>query len=1670
MVSHLVDMGDTPVARLEQDARFSRLRRLGDGAEGGVWAAVDLQRDGQPVVFKWIPPERRLAAERASGLLRRVGSPHLPAIVELFDDAQRGAWLVAEHVAGTALGAGPVPVREAGEETLGVARALAAIHEVGTHHGDVSAANVIRTPGGNVVLIDFGQLGELGCGTPGYLAPEVLGGGGGPAADRFALGCLLAWRLYGQLPWREPAEVVALKGVADVQRRLSALQAEGPRDIPAPVGLLLAALLDPDPSRRAGDTAQVVRRLEQIFGTLTGLDPIVRATTWSIPRRWPYRGLDVEPIVRAIVGQDPSRSGASVPRLVAVVGPPRSGRRRVVDEVMARLSQLRVPARVLGCEQVSAHFGRPGASWLQAWSEARSPASQVVGVADELSWPAAAGQAPLRAALLAAAAAWAQHVAVVELDPTLGAALRALQSDEVMIVEVKPWSRADLLHVLTPAILGPHAGAWVRSVYEAAEGWPGQTLALVEACARRDLERPDADELSEMLSRLGPATDRGTAIARLVASWDDEARHDPSMEVATCTLSAARQCLGTEVHTIARLEVAARRRAGRPVSLGLALDADDVAQIRAQLDIGGEPWPPAALRWAESSASVPADLRCRAARQLVSAGDPKRAAAVADAAPNDPHSQLESARAWAALGRHNHARARLEKLLAADVTVDLGWHARGLMWRLDLDAGQMARVRAQADQLGVFHSSDPSDRRGTGLATARLWAGFAAVQQRDSQAAKRALEAALAALPDGDAPEAASVRARVRQALASELHLGGELRGAVREYAAAIEAFTQAGETVGVLAATASVAALAVPAGWLGEAEARGLTSLRGLIASAQVSALPPALINLVLALTQLGRVAQAERWIDLVANVVAAAGEPSRLSQLRLDRARLEVALARRPRGDLSGRWVEVGERAEACELMQEAADAYLHAAWAWLRSRGEAPPPRAAVSVGDSPRQGPAADHPRVRVGDVVGPANPDVDGSGPSVDEIVARLERIVAAAGDLAVTRRFALLRFAVARRRGDSIAADQRARELAAMPSPVQLRQTGQVELAFVHDRDLLAGLAQGNADLKPAARIAIWRRVASTLEQIMEHVAPLDRPAARDRFVAELGADPVTALAEAGVEPVTNPEPRAAAPDPEGSQATRLLRIYRRFAREENLSALLDQVVEALMELTAAERGIVVVGEGSDRLEVAREVDRQVDAVRVSRSILGKVIETGDAVLSVDAAADLRFGDSRSVSHLNLRSVLAVPLVYRGSVLGAAYIDHRIRRGAFDEQDLRHLEDFANLAALAVAHARALGRLRAQAEALETQQDQLARLLAEREAEVADLRAEARLAGLDVRQHRGMIGACPAMQRVFALIERLGASRVPVVVHGESGTGKELVARAIHDASDRRERPFVAENCGAVPDSLLESVLFGHVRGAFTGAERPRAGLFEAADGGTIFLDEIGEMSAAMQTSLLRVLQEGEVRRIGETQTRKVDVRVIAASNRSLDDLVATGSFRKDLFYRIQVVKIDLPALRDRREDLPDLIAHFLARHGGERLHVGAHAMRLLLGYGWPGNVRELENEVQRWVALAEDKIRPDDLSAGIRAAIEGELEDPDDLNLRSRVDRLERALIDRALERTEGNQTRAAALLGLSRFGLQKKLRRLQLEATSEGSQASSPPKDKHEPPTAVTKGTRSC
>jgi transcriptional regulator with GAF, ATPase, and Fis domain len=533
-------------------------------------------------------------------------------------------------------------------------------------------------------------------------------------------------------------------------------------------------------------------------------------------------------------------------------------------------------------------------------------------------------------------------------------------------------------------------------------------------------------------------------------------------------------------------------------------------------------------------------------------------------------------------------------------------------------------------------------------------------------------------------------------------------------------------------------------------------------------------------------------------------------------------------------------------------------------------------------------------------------------------------------------------------------------------------------------------------------------------------------------------------------------------------------RVTRALLSETELSSLLRLIVDSALALLGGERGFVLLAgkvAGEDvkdpremKVRVARSFDRSdipVPATRISTGIAHRVLENGRPLISVDAGNDERFSAMASVEELHLRSVMCFPIAVDGRTEGVLYVDNRMQRGAFSEQDLEEAELFAGQAAIAIKNARLVAELRERnqrllqsAEQIQSLNEQLGRKVRDQGSELAVLRVE-------LERERGrydyssIVGASDAMKRVFGELDRIIPTELPVLIHGESGTGKELIARAIHFNGPRKERPFVVENCAALPDALLESELFGHVRGAFTGADRAKKGLLEQASGGTLFLDEIGDMSSEMQKKLLRVLQEGEVRPLGSNQVVKVDVRLLSASHQDLGQLVKEGKFREDLYYRVNVLALELPPLRGRLEDIPLLAGALLARAARESGRVAPQlsheVLAALAGYDWPGNVRELENEMRRVLLLAEETVMLEQLTPAILEPADqatGPLV-PAPLvvgDLRLAVETFERTAIDEALRRAGGNKSRAAKELGISRFALQRKLEKYGLSPGSDG------------------------
>jgi Nif-specific regulatory protein len=423
----------------------------------------------------------------------------------------------------------------------------------------------------------------------------------------------------------------------------------------------------------------------------------------------------------------------------------------------------------------------------------------------------------------------------------------------------------------------------------------------------------------------------------------------------------------------------------------------------------------------------------------------------------------------------------------------------------------------------------------------------------------------------------------------------------------------------------------------------------------------------------------------------------------------------------------------------------------------------------------------------------------------------------------------------------------------------------------------------------------------------------------------------------------------------------------------------------------------------------------------MSRAVLRRVLRDRAAVLAANASAEL--GSSESIMGAQIRSTIGVPLWRGDKILGVLECDNRASAGLFDQRDLDLLLVLCGQAALAIDNALLYQELKVAEEKLRGENRYL----------------RARQQGVSFEN---IIGCSPPMKAIFAQLEKVIDTRATVCISGETGTGKELIANAVHSQSRRRDKMFVAQNCAALPETLLESELFGHKKGAFTGADHDKKGLFEIADGGTLFLDEIAEMSLTLQAKLLRVLQEGEVRPVGASRSRTVDVRIICATNKSLQKEVEANRFRQDLFYRLMVFPIHLPPLRERVEDIPLLVQHFLKKYTAEMRKsvagVSQEAMHQLCAYAWPGNIRELENEVQRLVIQVDDGalVGPENLSPQIRK-VESLVErvSPPRGTLKEMLDHVERWLLIQALKEHGNNKTQTAAALGITREGLHKKL-----------------------------------
>ncbi len=479
------------------------------------------------------------------------------------------------------------------------------------------------------------------------------------------------------------------------------------------------------------------------------------------------------------------------------------------------------------------------------------------------------------------------------------------------------------------------------------------------------------------------------------------------------------------------------------------------------------------------------------------------------------------------------------------------------------------------------------------------------------------------------------------------------------------------------------------------------------------------------------------------------------------------------------------------------------------------------------------------------------------------------------------------------------------------------------------------------------------------------------------------------------------------------------------------INRLLEKILDLTIEIMEAERGFILLREGKElEVKTARNMDRQsiADMSDFSRTIVENVEKKGERIITANAQTEPRFKDRKSIAKFKLLSILCVPFRIKDRVVGAIYIDDRRKKDAFTSEDLAFLRAFCDQAAIALENAKLIEELKTANKLLELENIDM-------KDQITHLRT-----AVEERYNFGnLIGKSKPMQKVYNVLEKIIKYDSSVIIEGETGTGKEIVANIIHYNGPKKDRNFIIVNSSAIPESLLESELFGYVKGAFTGATQDKLGLFEIADGGTIFLDEIAELDQNVQVKLLRVLQDGELRRVGATKSKKVDVRVIAATNRDLQKQVKKGKFRDDLYYRLNVMSIKMPPLKERKVDIP-LLAAYILRKFRQKLHKNItgftpEALYFLQNYHWPGNVRELENIIERAIVMAEGKkITEKELPKSLTQREPGE--DKEVVFPCSLAD-MEKRHIIAAFKAAGGNKRKAIKILDISRPTLDKKIKK---------------------------------
>ncbi len=1569
--------------------RYRFLRRLGAGAAGGVYLVEDRVHGGPPIALKLL--EHSSAPAFRSSFAREfavLASLSLPGVAQVYDlgrmpsgqEVPEGPFFTRAFVDGEPLDAW-ARTRELeaiAAQLVRVLELVSRLHRMGIVHGDLKPANIVIDHDQTPHLIDFGlalRLGSAldarlsGSGTPLFMAPELFRGSEPSiASDVYALGATIWTLTTGRPPFAE-------LGGGALQAKLSGMLPHAEPSAGLRHVLLQAALAALAAERRARlPSADELAAMIERGLRRSNPPPSEQPSAVFVPPRPRGREQVLEEIEQAL----------RLPGVVALCGARGMGKSTLLRELKWR-------AQLEGRQVYELRFRGEASGGLQQLRAQQQPggvslADPVDGLLSVLD--AGEGEPPAVLSiddleLADAEFARALPLALYELGdraPSLvvgcgeatNARLLALSPRRVWTLEALS---EDILGMLVREVLGTADALLVDALVRHANGNPG---LLVEALAQVFV-RPDitAREVSQLRSgeigsgllqlrfqQLSPQAQG--ALALLVA-----ARASPQAQLPEAMLRAA---LGDALSAV-RAELSAHRL----ISMG--------AEGYRPNDAALSEWLRHAARdllsqMAQRALSLPASAELRPvllAELAYAAGDRSRLyATVRDAIdelrrrgglqqalelarvalPGAPAElgfslRLSMAELQEGLGDLEGSVTLAEALLAEPgAPKELTTRARLIAGRAHVARGDLG---AAAQVLSVLSQADSGElfapacrelarvhlRRGDREQVARVVARGLSAASVDDPARPEllAIEATLASM----AGERALADARFGEALRLASALGERDLAQVLGYQAM--AFERAGE----LSAAASTYERALSA-----ARSAGDIGLMGNYAS-----------NYGTISFRLGRTDVAAEHYALAGRLARRAGRFATVVLAQNNLATLHIHIGAFERGQAiaeaslsdAERWGLQTFQAHALHILGDVA------ARQGLTDEALARYDAAARLFEQVARMRELAEVCLDAAECLLDRAGvSDASASAPRLS----RARTLIEAEGIEDLRTRLKLLLARARAANGDLEGALSDLERLSSCELKEHERELGwQVLEAQAQFHRLLGSEVLARKCLMDAAEI-IEREAARVPREVRDGF----RAVPRRRAVLEAATATASLTTSHGSATVSGDASARGL----NARLSRLLEIIKRLARERDLARLLERITDAAVELSGAERGFVLLLDGEGQLTphtVRASAGREQDpSVAFSRSIAEAVLIDGEPIVTVNARDDRRVNEFMSVHKLALKSVACVPIRGPERVEGVLYLEHRVRAGRFQDEDLDLLLAFADQAAIALENTRLWQENEARRAALETKNRELEatkadieRLLEARTEELQQAQRalqDARVALTRGALWHGMVGQGAAMQRVFALIERVRDSAVPVVIQGESGTGKELVARAIHTAGARQKGPFIAVNCGALPEHLLESELFGHVRGAFTGADRNKKGLFTLAQGGTLFLDEFADIHPRMQLDLLRVLQEGCIRPVGADSDLPVDVRVVVAANRPLAELVKEKRLREDLFYRLSVVEIRLPPLRERPEDLALLCDHLLARiaakHGGRARRLTRAAFEQLSREPFPGNVRQLEH------------------------------------------------------------------------------------------------------------------